>query len=208
MRLSVNATRMELLRLRKRLLLARRGHKLLRDKQEELMRRSLGLIAELKTLRKELEEKLIRVFKLAVYIRMNLPDYRIDNIGLSQKEKLTIKKSENRIMNITAPHFEIENIPNPHIYSLIKTPFELDDFCRVLKEIMPKLAKLAQIESTIILLSEELEKTRRRVNALEYVLIPNLIETIKYITMKLSELERSNLIRLMRVKELIESRQE
>ncbi|MBM3253206.1 MAG: V-type ATP synthase subunit D [Candidatus Omnitrophica bacterium] len=206
MRLSVNATRMELLRLRKRLLLARRGNKLLRDKQEELMRRFLGFIGELKTLRKELEEKLIRIFRLCIHIGMNLPGYKMKNIGLSQTEKPTIKKSENRIMNITAPRFEIENIPNPYVYSLIETPFEMDSFAQAMNEIMPRIVKLAQIESSLILLSEELEKTRRRVNALEYVLIPNITETIKYITMRLSELERSNLVRLMRVKELIESR--
>lgn len=206
MRLSVNATRMELLRLRKRLNLARRGHKLLRDKQEELMRRFLGYLNELKNLRGELKNNLTELFKKAVYIRMSMPDYKINNIGLLQTDKLTIKKTENRIMNIRAPRFEIEKLPNPYIYSLIETPSEIDSFAGLLKEIAPGLIKLAELEATITLLSEELEKTRRRVNALEYVLIPNLIETIKYITMKLAEFERSNLVRLMRVKELVENR--
>ncbi|MFH0838702.1 MAG: V-type ATP synthase subunit D [Candidatus Omnitrophota bacterium] len=206
MRLSVNATRMELLRLKKRLMLARRGHKLLRDKQEELMRQFLKRAEELKGLRKELEEKFITAFKLAVRVRMALPPRKIKNIALSQQKKLTIKKTERRIMNIKAVSFEIEERPSPYVYSVLDTPFEMDDFASVLHEGMPQLVRLAEIEATIMLLSEELQKTRRRVNALEYILIPNLIETIKYITMKLSELERSNLVRLMRVKELLESR--
>ncbi len=206
MRLSVNATRMELLRLRKRLNLARRGHKLLRDKQEELMRRFLGYLNELKNLRGELKNNLAELFKKAVYIRMNMPDYKVNNIGLLQTDKLTVKKTEDRIMNIRAPRFEIEKLPNPYIYSLIETPAGIDSFAGLLKELTPALIKLAELEATITLLSEELEKTRRRVNALEYILIPSLMETIKYITMKLAELERSNLVRLMRVKELVEAR--
>ncbi len=206
MRLSVNATRMELLRLRKRLLLARRGHKLLRDKQEELMRRFLEIVGKLKVLRKDVEENLINAFKLSARISMSLPGYKIKNIGLSQLQRLTIKKTQVRIMNIITPRFEIEQMPSPFIYSLIETPFEMDAFAETIKNIMPRIIELAQIESAIIILADELEKTRRRVNALEYILIPSLMETIKYITMKLAELERSNLVRLMRVKELVEAR--
>ncbi len=206
MRLSVNATRMELLRLRKRLLLARRGHKLLRDKQEELMRRFLEIVGKLKALRKEVEENLISAFKLSAYISMSLPGYKIKNIGLSQPQRLTIKKTQVRIMNITTPKFEIETMPEPFTYSLIETPFEMDAFAETIKNMIPRIIELAQIESAIVILAEELEKTRRRVNALEYILIPSLMETIKYITMKLAELERSNLVRLMRVKELVEAR--
>ncbi len=205
MRLNVNPTRMELLRLRKRLILARKGHKLLRDKQEELMRRFLELIEGLKDLREEVERELIKIFEMAIYLKMDMPAYKLKAIALSQKEKLSIKKTENRIMNVVAPNFEVDTIPDPFIYSQVDTPLKLDGVVMAIKQLMPKLIKLAKVESTIVVLSEELEKTRRRVNALEYVLIPNLTDTIRYITMKLSELERSNLVRLMRVKELVES---
>lgn len=204
MRFAANATRMELLKIRKRLVLARRGHKLLRDKQDELMRRFMCLLEEWKSARKEMDTQLKEAFRDFI-IASSLMDGAFLNKALKPAADLNIICSTRRFLNLDLPKFEIASLSKPSNYSLLNTNSRFDIAISRFYELVPNLMKVAELEKSIFLVSREIKSTRRRVNALEHVLIPGLIETIKYITMKLGEFERSNLTRLMRVKELIRS---
>lgn len=205
MKLAVSATRMELLKLRKRIVLARRGHKLLRDKQDELMRRFMSLIDEWKTLRKDIDTLLKDAFKDFIIASSLIEEPFLDKALSYPKEKLQINHTTRRFLNLDLPQFRIVGLSRTFSYGLLNTNSKLDLSLTKFYEIFPRLIKLAELETSIFFISNEIKSTRRRVNALEYILIPGLIETVKYITMKLSEFERSNLTRLMRVKELIRS---
>ena len=205
MKLAVSATRMELLKLRKRIVLARRGHKLLRDKQDELMRRFMSLIDEWHKLRKDVNTLLKEAFKNFVVATSLMEKDFLDELLSNTKEEIKIEYSTKRFLNLDVPQFEIVGLNKQFNYGLLNTNSNVDTSITQFYEVFTKLIRLAELESSIILLSDEIKSTRRRVNALEYILIPGLIETVKYITMKLSEFERSNLTRLMRVKELIRS---
>ncbi len=204
MKLAVNPNRMELLRLKKRVVLAERGHKLLRDKQEELMRRFLALFEEARRLRQETDEKLRQAFSHLLYARAQMGDreWRLAASRPRQLPKLIC--SEKRVMNLKLASFRLEGEFDPFNYGLAETSAGLDLGLKLLAETMPALVRLAETEKAVEMMAEEIERTRRRVNALEHILIPSLAETIKYITMKLNEIERSNLVRLMRVKEMME----
>lgn len=200
----VSATRMELLRLRRRLIVARRGHKLLKDKQEQLMRKILELIMIIKGERQRLAEKLSLIQQRLRYAEASYTpeDYLQALAGAGRT--LTIDIGVHNIVNINVPTIKkLEFSGSLLNYDFITTSAELDTSLFALDELLPDLLKMAINEKTLELLAEELERTRRRVNALEYVLIPSVEETIKYITMKLSENERSGLTRLMRLKEII-----
>jgi V/A-type H+-transporting ATPase subunit D len=204
--LAVNPTRMELLKLKKRIAIALRGHKLLRDKQDELMRRFMAMIGNTRALRLEVEKSLKYIFKDFARARsINASDF-IDKQFIASKSSLEIAVRKERFLNLELPHFNIVKSPVMPRYSFFATTSDLDKAVVDFKATLPKMVELAQLEISIKLLSEEIKKTRRRVNALEYIFIPNLVDTVKYINMKLTELERSNLTRLMRVKEFIESR--
>ena len=204
MRMAVSATRMELLRLRRRLVVARRGHKLLKDKQEQLMRKILGLIRTIKGERQRLAQSLSLIQQSLRYAEASYePENYINALAVSGRTmKLDI--GVRNIVNINVPTIKnIEFSGSLLNYDFTTTSGELDSSLFTLDGLLPALLNLAINEKTLELLAEELERTRRRVNALEYVLIPSITETIKYITMKLSEAERSGLIRLMRLKEII-----
>jgi V/A-type H+-transporting ATPase subunit D len=203
MKLEINATRMELLRLKKRIVLARRGHKLLKDKQDELMRRFLEMIKGYRNLRHEAEEKLASAFQAFILSRSLTRKEYLEASFLGEKDPLEIQLSTFSIMNIKAPQLELKSMPDVYTYGFSTTPSDLDRSLSLLSETLPLIIQLAQTEKSIELLAEEIEKTRRRVNALEYVLIPNLQDTIKHITMRLAEMERSNLTRLMKVKDIV-----
>lgn len=205
MQLSVNPNRMELMRLRKRMGIARKGHKLLRDKQEELWRRFMALVDQSKNLRQEVESELIKAFNLFLEVRSTIPEKFLEAILSYPKGELTVEAEIERILNIRVPIFNMTHAPEPDCYGFLSTPASLDKSLQSLKDILPKMIALAQIEETISILAGEIERTRRRVNALEFVLIPALSDTIKYISQKLAEIERSNLTRLMRVKEIVRS---
>jgi V/A-type H+-transporting ATPase subunit D len=204
MRLTVSATRMELLRLRRRLIVARRGHKLLKDKQEQLMRKILELISIIKGERQRLAEKLSLAQQRLRYAEASYePEDYIQALEVSGRT-LNIDIGVHNIVNINVPMIKnLEFTGSLLNYDFTTTSAELDTSLFALDELLPDLLKMAINEKTLELLAEELERTRRRVNALEYVLIPSVEETIKYITMKLSENERSSLTRLMRLKEII-----
>ncbi|MCX8015517.1 MAG: V-type ATP synthase subunit D [candidate division WOR-3 bacterium] len=204
MRMSVSATRMELLRLRRRLVVAQRGHKLLKDKQEQLMRKILELIATIKGERRRLAEKLKSIQQ---HLRYAEAGFGSKDYFKALSESTTTVKVEigiHNVVNINVPYLKNLEFSGTMInYKFAYTSAELDIALYSLKELLPSLINMAISEKTLELLAEELERTRRRVNALEYVLIPQISEAIKYITMKLSEAERANLTRLLRLKEII-----
>jgi V/A-type H+-transporting ATPase subunit D len=202
----VKPTRMELLRLKKRIAIAHRGHKLLRDKQEELMRRFMGLINETRRLREEIEAATERIFTNFLRARALVPSGFLDRSISYGSKKIEIRTRRERMLNLSVPRIELVGMAEYPIYSLALTTGDLDTSFREFRALLPKLLRLAELELAIKLLAEEIKRTRRRVNALEYILIPNLADTAKYITMRLAELERSGLVRLMRVKELIASK--
>lgn len=206
MRLAVNATRMELLRLRRRLAVALRGHKLLKDKQEELVRQFQRLVEENRQQRREVEERLGEAYQFLLFARGKMGICQVQEAVILPSQRLELEVGNTRILNVEVPQIGWQVEGTPFSYSFADTVSDLDIGLQKLGELLPELIKLAQGEESIRRLAVEIERTRRRVNALEYIFIPNLKETIKYIAMKLSEMERSNVIRLMRIKELVRSR--
>ncbi|MDF2880854.1 MAG: V-type synthase subunit [Clostridiaceae bacterium] len=212
MRLNVNPTRMELTKLKKRLSTAVRGHKLLKDKQDELMRRFIDLIKENNQLRKDVEEELSASLKDFLMARaLMCPEFLEEAIAYP-KEKISVEVSKKNIMSVNVPVMNFkreleEQTGSIFPYGFATTSSELDAAIEKLNNILPKLLKLAEIENACQLMADEIEKTRRRVNALEYMTIPQLQETIKYIQMKLDENERGSLTRLMKVKSIMEEKQ-
>lgn len=205
--MNVNPTRMELTRLKKRLVVARRGHKLLKDKRDELMKKFLELVRKNKELREKVEEMMMDVHFSFLIARSVMPSEILEEALMFPKQAVSLEASSKNIMSVDVPIFEFKterrNQGDIYPYGFATTSAELDNAITSLYQVMPYLLELAQIEKSAQLLAEEIEKTRRRVNALEYVLIPQLTETIKYITMKLDENERGNLTRLMKVKDMM-----
>ena len=199
----ISATRMELLRLKKRYTVAKRGHKLLKDKLEQLMVDILEFIDKVMDKRKEVEKNLrnaIAIFQLSVSA---IPDYLLDSIFYIPVKKLSVSYKKRRILNIEVPLFSVIAEGKARCYGFYGTDGEFDMAIEGFSRVIEDMIDLAQIEKTVELLAREVERTRRRVNALEYILLPELEETISYIKLKLSEMERSNTTRLMRVKEII-----
>jgi V/A-type H+-transporting ATPase subunit D len=205
MKLAVNPNRMELLKLRRRLVIAQHGHKLLEDKQDELMRKFLNLVSECQKSRQGIDKSLIEVFKRFLIARSIMSEDEMEKSLASAKKMIILAISTTRLMNLNIPHLEIDQMPEVFGYNFLTTSGELDIAFKNFLQLLPQLIKLAELEKTIEILAEELERTRRRVNALEYVFIPAIGETIRYIADKLSEMERANLTRLMRVKEIVRS---
>ena len=203
MKMHVNPNRMELMRLKRRLTLVRRGHKLLKDKQEELMRQFLALVRITRELRDSVEGKLNEGYKAFISARMDTPSHIMENALWNMKRELDLQVDRVHIMNLRVPQFKIQWSEQEQPKPYLETPGDLDRSLGIFFELMPQLIELAQKEKSIQLISDELERTRRRVNALEYILMPNLIETIKFIEDKLTEMERSNITRLMKVKEIV-----
>lgn len=200
MRLAVNPNRMELLRLRRRLALAERGHKLLKDKLEEIMRRFLELMRRLYDLQEKVNPKLNKLLLSFAFVRAQNSKKELEELIPEGKLRLATKKE--RILNLSIPQFEVEE-NEVSDYDLLNTESELDIGIRKAQELLEDLLELAQLWKAVELLSHEIEVTRRRVNALEHILIPNIKETIRYISSRLEEMERSYQVQLMRVKEII-----
>ena len=205
--MNVNPTRMELTNLKRKLVTARRGHKLLKDKRDELMRRFLELVRENKALRLKVEAGIKRANAHMALARSVMSDEALSVALMMPAQKMELDVQEKNIMSVIVPQFraEVKAAKDGEIYSYgyAFTSCDLDDAVLALSEIMPELLKLAEIEKTCQLLAAEIEKTRRRVNALEHVMIPQYEDTIKYITMKLDENERSSTTRLMKVKDMM-----
>ncbi|MGL4850843.1 MAG: V-type ATP synthase subunit D [Clostridium sp.] len=210
-RLNVNPTRMELSKLKKRLTTATRGHKLLKDKQDELMRQFINLVKYNNTIRAEVEKELQGSLKDFVMARAVMSSEFLEEAIAYPKEHITVEVGQKNIMSVNVPVMNFKrqlegDEGSIFPYGFANTSSELDDALTKLYGIVPKLLELAEVEKSCQLMADEIEKTRRRVNALEYMTIPQLQETIKYIRMKLDENERSALTRLMKVKSMIEQR--
>ena len=205
--MNVNPTRMELTRLKKKLAVATRGHKLLKDKRDELMRQFLEIVKENKELRLSVEQS-IRDANSSLIIARSLMQKQSLNASLMMpKQQINIEVSEKNIMSVDVPVFTAKTkTDNPHdiySYGYAYTSGDLDEGVLALAKALPDILKLAQQENAAQLMASEIEKTRRRVNALEHVMIPDLNDTIRFITMKLDENERSSQTRLMKVKDMM-----
>lgn len=203
----VNPTRMELTRLKKKLVTAMRGHKLLKDKRDELMRQFLDLVRENKALREKVEEGIRAANKNFVIARAAMEDEAINVALMAPRQEVYIEAEERNVMSVDIPVFKYSTRtadPNDiYCYGFAFTSSDLDGAVKSLADILPDMLRLAEVEKSCQLMAGEIEKTRRRVNALEHVMIPQTQEKIKYIKMKLDENERSTQIRLMKVKDMM-----
>jgi len=206
--LKVNPTRMELRRLKTRLKTAVRGHKLLKDKCDEMVRQFLIHIRRNKKLREQTEAELSVALRSFMLARAVSSDAVIEEAIALPGVSVELNTSSDNVMSVKVPRFEIQKSEksDTYPYSFASVTGELDDSISTLSELLVKMLELAQVEKTCNMLADEIEKTRRRVNALEHVMIPQLEETIKYITMKLDENERGATVRLMKFKSSIAQR--
>ena len=203
--LNVSPTRMELTKIKKQLEVAAKGHRLLKDKRDELMRQFLSRVKETRELRQQVEQAIAQAnngFALASAV---MQPKALMSALLFPGQSTTIQITRKSIMGVDVPVFETQQNETSDAlpYGFAFTSGELDQSIRLLSNVLPDLLALAQQEKTLQLLASEIEKTRRRVNALEHVMIPNYRDTVRYITMKLDETERSNLTRLMKVKDMM-----
>lgn len=204
-RLNVNPTRMELRKLSQQQTIAVRGHKLLKDKQDELMRQFIALARRNNDLRKQVEEKLQDAMESFVLASATLPEAFIENLIITPGSDITVDVVEKNIMSVKVPrfnfqyeHFELEKIG----YGFLNSNVEFDDAIQKFLAQMEELFDLIEVEKTCQLMAIEIEKTRRRVNALEFLTIPQLEETIHFIQMKLEESQRSEITRIIKVKNM------
>ncbi|MDO4261143.1 MAG: V-type ATP synthase subunit D [Eubacteriales bacterium] len=203
----VNPTRMELTRQKKKLVTAAKGHKLLKDKRDELMRQFLDLVRENMELRRKVEEGILAANRNFVIAKAGMSEETLHTALMAPKQEVYLESSRKNVMSVDIPVFEYrtrtadEN--DIYSYGFAFTSGDLDDAVRSLADVLPDMLRLAETEKACQLMAAEIEKTRRRVNALEHVIIPQAQENIKYISMKLDENERSTQIRLMKVKDMM-----
>lgn len=207
-KMNVNPTRMELRRLKTRLKTATRGHKLLKDKSDEMIRQFMVYVRENKRLREEIEAELSSALKGFTLARAVSSNAVIEEAVMMPATKAEISLSSDNVMSVEVPSISVVEHEGQvkYPYSFDTVTSELDASIGTLSTLLVKLVKLAEVEKTCNMLADEIEKNRRRVNALEYVMIPQIEETIKYINMKLDENERASTIRLMKVKSMIEQK--
>lgn len=203
----VNPTRMELTRLKKKLVTATRGHKLLKDKRDELMRQFLDLARENMALRRKVEAGIQSANRNFVIAKAGMSEETLHTALMASKQEVYLEASQKNVMSVDIPVFQYKTRTadenDIYSYGFAFTSCDLDDAVKSLADILPDMLQLAQTEKACQLLASEIEKTRRRVNALEHVIIPQTQQSIKYITMKLDENERSTQIRLMKVKDMM-----
>ena len=204
---TINPTRMELTRLKGRLKTAQRGHKLLKDKRDELMKQFMDVVRQNREIRRRVEEGLMKVHGSFTVASAIMSPEMLEQSLLYPKQSVELDMTFRNIMSVNVPEYQFKTRSTEageiYPYGFAATSGELDDAVSALAQVLQDMLRLAEIEKTSQLLAEEIEKTRRRVNALEYVKIPEMQANIKYITMKLDENERANTIRLMKVKEII-----
>ncbi len=204
---AVTPTRMVLNQLKGRLRTARRGHKLLKDKRDELMRQFMDVVRENKVLRETVEEGLTDAFASLQVASSIMSPEMLEQALLYPRQSVELDMKVKNVMSVKVPQysFRTQNSDPSEIYpyGFAQTSGELDDALDRMAKVFEDMLKLAEVEKSMQLMAQEIEKTRRRVNALEYVMIPELTENIKYITMKLAENENSTKVRLMKVKEMV-----
>lgn len=205
--INVNPTRMELNNMKKKLNTSRRGHKLLKDKRDELMRRFMDLIKENEVLRKEVEQGINEANVHMAVAGSVMSREALDTALMLPKQEVTLSVDTKNVMSVHIPvyktQFKTADSGDIYPYGYAFTSGDLDVAVKALSDVFPKMIRLAEVEKACQLMADEIEKTRRRVNALEHVMIPRYEDTIKYITMKLDENERSSRTRLMKVKDMM-----
>ena len=203
----VTPTRMELTRLKKKLVTATRGHKLLKDKRDELMRQFLDLVRENMALREKVEDGIKAANRNFVIAKAGMSQAALRTALMAPKQAVDLSMTKKNVMSVDIPVFDTKtrtaDANDIYSYGFAFTSSDLDGAVKSLADILPDMLKLAETEKACQLMAAEIEKTRRRVNALEHVIIPETQENIKYITMKLDENERSSQIRLMKVKDMM-----
>lgn len=203
----INPTRMELTRLKKKLVTAVRGHKLLKDKRDELMRQFMDLVKENMELRKKVEANIKAANTNFVIAKSGMSEEMLNTALMAPKQQVTITCEKKNVMSVDIPviDYKMKSADENDIYSygFAFTSSDLDGAVKSLADVLPDMLKLAEVEKSCQLMASEIEKTRRRVNALEHVIIPETQKNIKYITMKLDENERSTQVRLMKVKDMM-----
>ena len=204
---TINPTRMELTRLKGRLKTATRGHKLLKDKRDELMKQFLEIVRRNRELRQKVEAGLERANAAFTVAAALMSPEMLEQALLYPKQSVELDMTSKNIMSVNVPvysfHTRNEDPTEIYPYGFAQTSGELDAALEALSQVFQDMLELAQVEKTMQLLAADIEKTRRRVNALEYVMIPQFQEKIRYISMKLDENERGNITRLMKVKEMV-----
>ncbi len=205
MLMKINPNRMELLKIKKRLIVAKRGHKLLKDKRDALIQEFIHLAKESKIVREELEEKLEKCYQVFANVSSQMSKISLEEALMFPKANTEAITSYKNIMSVKVPHYKYKCEGKYHTYSMVDTNAGIDKSVQNFYKVLPIMLRVAELDKTINLLADEIEKTRRRVNALEYILIPDLEETIKFITMKLDEMARSTNSAIMRIKEIIRS---
>lgn len=203
----VTPTRMELTRLKKKLVTAVKGHKLLKDKRDELMRQFLDLVRENMALRQKVEAGILSANKNFVIARAGMSEQILNTALMAPRQEVFLEADKRNVMSVDIPVFKTStrtaDANDIYSYGFAFTSGDLDGAVKSLADILPDMLKLAEVEKSCQLMASEIEKTRRRVNALEHVIIPETRQNIKYITMKLDENERSTQIRLMKVKDMM-----
>lgn len=205
--MNVNPTRMQLSELKKKLISLKRGHKILKDKRDELMRQFLLLVKENKELRLKVQKAISEANYHMALAGGVMSKEEIDIALMMPTQKVSLDVKKKTLMSIDVPSFELQfksgDMSDVYSYGFAFTSSELDSSVKSLTDVLPDMLRLAEVEKTCQLLASEIERTRRRVNALEHVLIPDHEDTIRYITMKLDENERSTTTRLMKVKDMV-----
>ncbi|MBO7396216.1 MAG: V-type ATP synthase subunit D [Ruminococcus sp.] len=206
-RLNVNPTRMELSKLKKKLVSAQRGHKLLKDKRDELMRQFMIMIKENRQLRAEVEAAIAEADRYMAVAGSVMQREALETALMLPKQEVELEVGEKNVMSVYipvfSPKYRTSDSNDIYSYGTAFTSTDLDGAVNALSDIFPKMIRLAEVEKACQLMADEIEKTRRRVNALEHIMIPDYQETIKFITMKLSENERSTTTSLMKVKDMV-----
>ncbi len=204
---TINPTRMELTRLKKRLRTATRGHKLLKDKRDELMKQFLEIVRRNRALRARVEDGLTKANRSLSIAGALMSPEMLEQALLYPKQSVELEVGRRNLMSVEVPrytfHTRDQDPADIYPYGFAQTSGELDQAVEQLSLVFRDMLELAEVEKTMQLLAQDIEKTRRRVNALEYVMIPDLQKNIRYITMKLDENERGNITRLMKVKDMI-----
>ncbi len=205
MRLNINPTRMEMQRLKKSLILARRGWKMLKDKQDELMRIFLEKKDDFFKLYRECNDQMKEILSLAIAGEAFLSEEKAARLAALSQARLFLETGVKNIFNLRVPDFQIKRSGKEIGYKPAESVVYWDESVEKASELLPKIILAGSLLFEIQALCMEIASTRRRVNSLEYIMIPNMTETVKYINFKLEEMERANTVRLMKVKEIVRS---
>jgi len=204
----IKPTRMELLKLRKRVVLAERGHKLLKEKRDALISEFLSIAGTVRNIRKEAEEHLAKAYEDLLASQAIMGTGAVKEISWNTDQDIQVEMRSRNIMGVRVPIIEMDKAERTVIrrgYGFVDTSSKLDEACWKMEQTLAMIVKLAEVEETVRKLAIEVEKTKRRVNALEYIVIPRLKATVKYIRMRLDEIERESFTRLKKIKALLEA---